>query len=168
MNKHFAIYSTKMEVISTGPLYVFDIDGTIANLQHRLPHILKKPKDWSAFFATANMDTPIQWVIDIMKLLPAERIVMITGRSDEIAAETELWLKKYDVPYAELRMRSKGHQGADTVLKLAMAADYAPRIKFIVEDRQGVVDMWRANGFNVLQCDAWPEVGSVVNMDEWQ
>lgn len=31
-------------------VYVFDIDGTLADLTHRLHHIQKQPKDWDAFF----------------------------------------------------------------------------------------------------------------------
>lgn len=30
---------------------IFDIDGTLANLDHRLRHILKEPKDWDAFYS---------------------------------------------------------------------------------------------------------------------
>jgi len=33
----------------------------------------------------------------------------------------------------------------------------ADRIEWIVDDRQRVVDMWRNNGFNVLQCRQWKE-----------
>ena len=29
----------------------------------------------------------------------------------------------------------------------------------ILDDRQSVVDMWRANGFRVMQVDAWKEEG---------
>ena len=28
---------------------IFDIDGTLVNIEHRLPHIMKKPKDWDTF-----------------------------------------------------------------------------------------------------------------------
>ena len=161
MNKrHFSIHSTAMEVISTGSIYVFDIDGTIANVQHRLPHILGKPKgerDWNRFFSDAVLDTPIEWVIDLMHRLPQERIVLITGRSDVIADITGMWLAKHKVPYAELRMRAQGHKAPDYVVKLEMADDYRGRIEFVVEDRQSVVDMWRDNGINVLQCAKWDE-----------
>ena len=31
------------------------------------------------------------------------------------------------------------------------------RVLFVVDDRQRVVDMWRAEGITCLQCEAWPE-----------
>jgi len=54
-------------------------------------------------------------------------------------------------------MRAQDHHAPDRQLKLEMADDYKGRISFIVEDRQSVVDMWRENGLNVLQCDKWDE-----------
>lgn len=39
--------------------YIFDIDGTIADLSHRLPHIQKEPKDWDAFFGCVADDAPM-------------------------------------------------------------------------------------------------------------
>jgi len=31
-------------------VYVFDLDGTLANIDHRLHFIKTKPKNWPAFF----------------------------------------------------------------------------------------------------------------------
>ena len=157
MEKLFSIHSTSTEVPSTGPIYIFDIDGTIADVQHRLVHIKAAPRNWPMFFQDAVYDKPISWVIDVMRQFPHERIVMITGRSDIIATLTIDWLLKHDVPYGELRMRAQNNFKADQDLKPEMAKDYWDRIAFIVEDRQSVVDMWRSKGKNVLQCAAWQE-----------
>ncbi len=160
MNSHYSVFSTDTEVISTGPIYVFDIDGTIANVKHRLHHVVNNPsgkKDWQAFFAAASKDTPYHWMIELMRFLPEARIVLITGRSDVISDITMRWLKQHKVPYAELRMRAQGHKAQDHQLKIEMADDYMDRIRFVVEDRQAVVNMWRDNGLNVLQCDEWKE-----------
>lgn len=32
-------------------LVVFDIDGTLANIEHRLDYVRSKPKNWKAFDA---------------------------------------------------------------------------------------------------------------------
>jgi len=44
-------------------IYLFDIDGTIANLSHRLHFIQQEPADWNAFFMSAGDDEPIWEVI---------------------------------------------------------------------------------------------------------
>ena len=41
----------------TRPLAVFDIDGVLADVRHRLRHVEQRPKDWDAFFA-AEPDDP--------------------------------------------------------------------------------------------------------------
>ena len=38
---------------------IFDIDGTLANLDHRLRHILNEPKDWDSFYRDIDKDQPI-------------------------------------------------------------------------------------------------------------
>ena len=40
------------------PLAVFDIDGVLADVSHRLPFVARRPKDWDAFFAAAVDDPP--------------------------------------------------------------------------------------------------------------
>ena len=35
------------------PLAIVDIDGVVADVRHRLHHLDRRPKNWSAFFAAA-------------------------------------------------------------------------------------------------------------------
>jgi hypothetical protein len=51
--------------------YLFDIDGTIADLSHRLRFIEKKPKDWRRFFEAVSKDTPITHIIELANHLKA-------------------------------------------------------------------------------------------------
>ena len=157
VDKKYSVHSTKMEVAPTGYVYIFDIDGTIADITHRIHYIDNRPADWDSFFGTVSKDKPKHWVIDIMRLLPPERVLLFSGRNDVSAEDTIAWLEKYDVPYSELRMRWHHNFEGDEILKARMAQDYWDRIRFIVDDRQRVVDMWRFNGFNVLQADKWEE-----------
>ena len=55
-------------------------------------------------------------------------------------------------------MRYRTNYEKDEILKKRMIENgIADRIEWIVDDRQRVVDMWRNNGFNVLQCRQWKE-----------
>ena len=38
---------------------VFDVDGVLADVRHRLRHVERKPKDWPAFFAAMGDDAPL-------------------------------------------------------------------------------------------------------------
>lgn len=49
-------------------IVIFDIDGTLANAEHRVHHLQKEPKDWDAFFAGCTQDTPIEPVMELVRL----------------------------------------------------------------------------------------------------
>lgn len=144
-------------------LYVFDLDGTLANIDHRLPLIKGPKKDWDAFFEACDQDQPVEWVIDLMHCcVYSGNLLILSGRNASVRAKTLDWLFRHSIPIAELLMRPADDRRPDEVLKLALLRAYLQKhpqfeVAFIVEDRQRVVDMWRREGFNVLQCQAWEE-----------
>lgn len=143
-------------------LYICDIEGTIANLQHRMHHINTPdvPKDWDAFYAACDMDAPIRPVINTIVTLHwgGAEVWFWTGRRIEVMAETVTWLWRHvpiKVETHQLRMRPKGDHRNDNVLKQEWLNTMAPqdrsRLIAAFEDRQRVVDMWRANGVPCFQ-----------------
>ena len=70
-------------------------------------------------------------------------------------------------PY--LCMRSEGDRRPDTTVKYEMMYGYKfmpEDVLCILDDRQGVVDMWRQEGFRCLQVDAWKEPETQENNNE--
>src|SRR5690625_7455534 len=62
------------------PVYVFDLDGTLADCRHRVPLI----PDWDAFFAACGEDLPIWPVIQKDKRLTTSAEVWIeSGRNEQ-------------------------------------------------------------------------------------
>ena len=152
------------------PLFVFDLDGTIANLDHRLHFIKQKKPDYERFLKEAVYDTPIEWIISLMKRITDSqrtgKILILSGRMETVRDETALWLEKYSIPFDFLVMRPAKNHEPDEVLKIKMLREFLEGwkkeyfefiVEFIVDDRQKVVDMWRREGFNCLQCNAWKE-----------
>jgi FMN phosphatase YigB (HAD superfamily) len=139
-------------------IYIFDIDGTLADLSHRLHFITGEKKDWTGFFADCESDAPIPEVIQVARSLGhynKHKIVMITGRSDEIRDKTIIWLLDHNVPCDGLYMRKKGDHREDCVVKAELldelVASGCPPIAGVFEDRQQVVGMYRARGLRVFQ-----------------
>jgi phosphoglycolate phosphatase-like HAD superfamily hydrolase len=148
------------------PIYIFDLDGTLANAEHRIHHINGVKKDWRAFFAAAKDDTPIPAIINTMKALRAggAEIWIWTGRSDEVRKETLLWLIEHDAlphcssvfsaPEAFL-MRKAGDHRPDHELKAEWLSQVEPpeyaRLTAVFEDRARVVQMWRDAGIPCFQ-----------------
>ncbi len=146
-------------------IYIFDIDGTLADLSHRLHLITRKPDhtpnaaDWRAFFAACPNDKPIDEVIRVARILwdAGYGIVLISGRSDEVEAATTSWLVKHDVQFSGLYMRKQGDHREDSVVKSELLDQLIKdrpggvEIGGVFEDRKQVVDMYRARGLRVFQ-----------------
>lgn len=138
-------------------IYIFDIDGTIADCTHRLHHIAGDEPDWDAFYKACPNDRPITEVIKVLNVLDAQDDVEIwffTGRSDLVREETIAWLAKHtEVGVCHFKMRMQGDHTPDHELKAKWFKDLAPqtrrRVAGVFEDRDRVCQMWRENG---LQC----------------
>lgn len=154
------------------PLYIFDLDGTLANIEHRLHHIQQEPKDWRSFFAACVDDEPIEAGLRTLHTLRqgGAEIWIWTGRSDEVRAQTAEWLCKQGVwgggarrflptwPFAapeRFRMRKAGDHRPDVAVKSEWLAEIEPpeyeRLTAVFEDRASVVEMWREHGVPCFQ-----------------
>jgi FMN phosphatase YigB (HAD superfamily) len=129
---------------------VFDLDGTLADCEHRLHHIQgdekRSPEQWDAFFEACPKDSPITHTISVLKaLVRAEhRVEIWSARSDQVRRQTEDWLCAYGV-FVPLRMRRAGDHRDDDSLKCEWVNAHGfPNLVF--EDRARVVKMWRAMG----------------------
>ena len=136
--------------------YIFDIDGTLADLTHRLHHIQKQPKDWQSFFACVADDVPITHICQLARDLSMAGAVLVyvSGRSDECRQATADWLVRHSLPKGRLYMRAEGDHRADDIVKAELLADlrshgYEPVMAF--DDRNRVVQQWRTNGVPCAQ-----------------
>lgn len=141
---------------------IFDIDGTIAKLDHRLHYILGNNKNYDMFYEECDKDTPISVVVsllmDMHKL--GNKIVLASGRTDAVKDKTVEWLKKNNIAYDALYMRKAGDHRSDVIVKseiLDMIIDDGYDVRFVVDDRSSVVKMWRNRGLTCLQCNEWEE-----------
>lgn len=138
-------------------IYIFDIDGTLADCSHRLHFIQQKPANWRGFFEACPNDEPIPEVIQVAKALGGvAHIMLLSGRSDEIRTQTLDWLNELQVPCTALFMREQGDHREDAVIKSEMIEHLKRQwadehIMGIFEDRKQCVDMYRAKGLRVFQ-----------------
>ncbi|EKD93213.1 MAG: hypothetical protein ACD_28C00204G0005 [uncultured bacterium] len=133
---------------------IVDLDGTLANVDHRLHHLQSQTKDWAAFFAAMGEDKPQAWCAFITQHLPVE-VILMSGRPGEYEEETKQWLQVNQIKYDRLIMRARGDFRKDDIVKKEL---YERDVKgkyevlFVIDDRKQVVDMWRSIGLVCLQC----------------
>ena len=148
------------------PLYIFDLDGTLADGTHRVHLIQQEPKQWDEYFEACDWDKPIYSVIGIAVCLfrSGADIWIYSGRSDQVRGKTRAWCGEYlhhelaktlDSNPSMLKMRPHGDHQPDDTLKeswlLAMAPQDRGRLAAVFEDRDRVVAMWRRHGVRCLQ-----------------
>ena len=135
-----------------------DLDGTLADIEHRVHHVQSEEKDWKAFNEGIPLDSLNGWCADLVKAMQGEsyKIIFITGRSEACREVTVDWLAKHDISFEHLYMRSSKDRREDFEVKKEIylndiKKDY--EVVFVVEDRASVVKMWRSIGLVCLQCD---------------
>jgi hypothetical protein len=146
-------------------IIICDIDGTIADITHRLHYIQNKPKNWESFYGTVKDDKPIYPIIDLLRLLNAGvsfsedvRFVFMSGRKNSTRQDTQDWIREH-LPFLDawsLYMRKDGDYREDFIVKKELLEqlklDFPEyEIWFALDDRNQVVRMWRDNGITCLQ-----------------
>lgn len=129
--------------------YIFDIDGTLAKMEGRSPY--DGSRVWED---TLHVD--VAWVL--RELAVNNRIIICSWREDTCRADTVEWLKKYEIKYDELFMRKEGDKRNDAIIKYEILVnDIIPKyyVRWVFDDRQRVVDMYRQCGIRVYQVDYW-------------
>jgi hypothetical protein len=138
---------------------IFDIDGTLANIDHRRHWVASKPKNWPAFNRAMVYDTPNEDIVWMAKTFHAAgcQILVASGRNEDDRLVTENWLNSVATLqgiWIKLYMRSSKDYRSDDIVKSEildqMLTDgFHPTLA--VDDRSQVVKMWRARGLRCLQ-----------------
>ncbi|SLJ31397.1 Predicted kinase [Mycobacteroides abscessus subsp. abscessus] len=142
---------------------IVDIDGTVAHMTGRSPY------DYTQVH-TDVVDEPVRWLVNLVyeerfacELGPDHfypRILFVSGRDDECRDETAKWLDNNGIPFDELHMRPTGAKDAngnklpDYRVKYDLFNQYIRgkyNVRFVLDDRDQVVNLWRALGLKCLQ-----------------
>jgi hypothetical protein len=130
---------------------VVDIDGTVADLNHRR-HLSKKG---ALFFENVDFDSPIDTVITIVQAIrdSGVKLIFLSGRDSFCRTDTVRWLSKHVGHYDGLLMRRSGDRRLDNVVKEELikfvTIDYTPIL--MIDDRNSIVDLWLKLGYPVWQ-----------------
>lgn len=126
---------------------IVDIDGTLAHMSDRSPY------DYSDKVLEDTLDTNV-----LEALLGAKahgnRVIIMSGREDVCQEVTQTWLRNNGVPFDELHMRPSKDGRPDWIVKDELIRGFVENkyyVTFCLDDRQQVVDHYRAMGLKVFQ-----------------
>lgn len=137
------------------PWVIFDIDGTLANIKHRLHNIKDGKKDWDAFNNAMWCDVLKTDIHALYKMCSdaGYKIMIVTGRKEQYRNDTQAWLWSHGITFEQLYMRPDGDHRSDVDIKQEIFDNHidGKDVLFAVDDRDRVVEMWRANNITCLQ-----------------
>ena len=138
----------------TPPLAVFDIDGVLADVRHRLRFVERRPKDWDAFFDAAVDDPPLAQGVALAQESAKDcEVVYVTGRPERCRADTLAWFARHGLPEGTLSMRGPRDRRPARVAKLELLRRLAGDrvVAVVVDDDAQVCDAYERAGFPVLR-----------------
>jgi len=145
---------------------IFDIDGTLANIDHRLHLIQGETKNWKEFFLACVDDTPIESMFDTMAAHhnAGHNVILLTGRSMIVECQTRHWVSfairrfakdETAIYVPDLYLRDKDDFRPDHEIKRDWLHQQPHSVResilAVYEDRTQVVNMWREEGVNCYQ-----------------
>ena len=132
-------------------IVICDIDGTVANNDHR-QHLLKGFKTWDKFFAHLGEDLPIPEVIEFVINLHNEGrdIVFVTGRPARYEEATRKWLERYfDFEIKLIMRQDKDKRNKVEVKKEIFLENFKSEDIFLVIDNdRDLIKMWQSLSLN--------------------
>jgi hypothetical protein len=125
---------------------IYDIDGTVAKMNNRSPF------DWSR----VHEDSVNEPVAELVRELYCAGwpMVAVSGRDGSCRELTENWLRANNIPFDGLFMREAGDTRKDSIVKMEIfEREFKGKanVRFILDDRNQVVAMWRSLGLTCLQ-----------------
>ena len=149
---------------------VFDIDGVLADVRHRLHHIESGRRDWDRFFASAPEDPALADGCQAARQAVESGLTLIylTGRPERCRVDTVQWLSAHGLPEGELIMRRDSDRRPARVLKveaLRRIASQAP-VAYLVDDDLQVVAAAADAGFAARLADWVPRQDPLTQAQE--
>lgn len=152
-------------------LVIFDLDGTLANVEHRLHYIRPNPpidpetgkkvkRRYDLFHRACVDDTLIKPVAFFYRsfISNGDNVIVLSGRDDAVRQETEQWFHDNNLPLPTEMILKTGNQNVADVDQKSFQAvrlekKYGRPIDMVFEDRLRVVSMWKKRGTFVFDVD---------------
>lgn len=141
------------------PLAVFDVDGVLADVRHRLTFLDRRPQDWDGFFAAAPLDPPLADGVHLARQRARDcEVAYVTGRPERCRADTLAWFARHGLPAGPLAMRGDRDHRPARIAKpdLLTALATGRTVAVVVDDDPAVCAAYAARGFPVLRATWMP------------
>lgn len=122
---------------------ICDLDGTLCLMNGRNPYDA----------STCDQDLLNPVVAEIVRSTPYD-VLYVSGREEKYRPQTEAFFANHNIAVSNLWMRQTGDKRKDWIIKREIFDEHIHakyNVKFVLDDRNRVVEMWRQMGLTVLQ-----------------
>jgi hypothetical protein len=146
--------------IDTRPTaYIFDVDGTLANVDPYLHHVRGSNRDYEAFHEASIDALPNVDVVEMLNNAVADRhaIIVVTSRKDKWRGLTSLWLMKNNLRSHALFMRSDEDNRPDYEVKkdILDKIDKHWKVVHAIDDNPNVIRLWEDHDIPTTKIGTW-------------
>lgn len=130
---------------------IVDIDSTLCDTTHRhhLSPYADPSKTWEEYGQNCEFDAPIRGTVELVKLLgTAYNIRIVSGRPQTLLAPTRRWLRKHQIAYSSVHLRSPDEPVGNAEYKKYYLdiVRTSEAVALAIDDWPSVVEMYHAEG----------------------
>ena len=148
--------------------YIFDVDGTLANVDPILHHIINKDRnapDFKDSFDAFHMDSVnvpankevVDFLWNSIEQNKSIDIIIVTAREEKWRAHTAYWLAKNLIPQEVLFMRPNNDNRTDYEVKknILDQINLFWDVIHAVDDNPKIIKLWKENGIETTKIGDW-------------
>lgn len=138
---------------------IFDVDGTLANVDPYLHHVRGSNRDYEAFHEASVDALPNFEVVQMVNeaFFDQMHILVVTSRKEVWRGLTSYWLAKNDIGHHALYMRSDDDNRPDYEVKkdILLKIKKHWNIFHAVDDNPSVIKLWEQYGIPTTKIGEW-------------
>ena len=139
--------------------HIYDVDGTLANVDPYLHHVRGSNRDYNAFHEASIDALPNFEVVEMLNqsFFDQRHIIIVTSRKETWRGLTSSWLAKNDIGHHALYMRSDDDNRPDYEVKKDILLKIKNHWNVIhaVDDNPNVIRLWEEQGIPTTKIGTW-------------
>jgi hypothetical protein len=139
--------------------YIFDVDGTLANVDPYLHYVRGSDRDYNAFHEASIGALPNVEVVEMLNnaVSDCHAILVVTSRKEKYRGLTSMWMALNNVRSHALFMRSDEDNRPDYEVKKDILDKINKHwtVLHAVDDNPNVIRLWEENGISTTKIGTW-------------